>query len=82
MFVFAKADNTNVSLGTTAGLINTSGVAGLSTSPNAWAKARLYFNPDQSPVKCKSLRLIIKATGFVKNFKLNDLSINMRLLNR
>jgi hypothetical protein len=80
--VLVKANNTNSILGPEDGLISPSGIQGLPQSIKAWSKARLYFNPQQSPVKCQSLRIIIKATGLIKDFKLNDLSINMRSLNR
>lgn len=66
-------------------LVNSIGETDLeSTDRNAWRTTRLYFHIDKTPIVARSLRLNIHtAPGHsISNFKLNDISLSIRQMNR
>ena len=91
-YQYTSNDITNNSLNVSAilnnksikiGLIDSQGMPGLAQS-STWITTRLYFHTNKTPIKCTSLRIIIESASVteISNFKLNDISISSRVLNR
>ena len=71
---------------TNVGMLDAYQVEGLmpTSTPTSfnWVTKRMYFNPNQYPITVKSLSVVIEAVGYISGFKLNDISITARGLNR